>query len=799
MKITSLPLHTLFLAVFILLSGAALQAQTLPPLQSEQDACGALELCGRTFFTPYSYTGYGRIQEQVMTGPYAACFYEGNSVWFRLEVATAGTIVFTITPVNTNNDYDFSIFNITGKTCDSIGEHTRVRCSGTDIYHSPGGLTGLSDTGTLVVTGPGPGVPFIASIHAVAGETYLLMVDNFNTVGVAGFTIDFTGSTATFKGENNPAYDSVRAPDCDNSRGITVKMNKRILCSSLAADGSDFRLVPPLAAVTAASGLNCSGGNGYTQEITLTFGSPLPGGTYTLKPATGTDGNTLLDLCMVPQLLTDSIVFSVVSPLTVSVGPDTTTCINNSLQLQAQVTGGGANNQVQWSPATYLDNAAIANPVATPVSDITYVVTVTPDGRKACAVTDTVQVAVLQGFDLLNGDTTICLGESVTMNVSGDSRYRYTWTPPAYLSDPSVASPTATPDTTVSYIVTASHPGCRDSTQSITIAVEPVPSVIAGKDTTLCYGDTLRMQPEVAPVWYDSYQYSWTPVTAFDDPTGKSPLLTARDTTDITFTVTTQHGCTGSGTMTVYVIPRDFLTVTADTAICPYDTAQLHVSGGTAYLWRPARFISDTVTADPYVYPLQPFLYTVFAVNALNCRDTQSVHVSIHPAATVMLPDSVRLYPGEYYRLHPGGNCSYFQWTPASGLDDPRSSAPTAMPDITTRYHVTAATEWGCVTEDSTDIIVDNETLLDLPNAFVPGSAAGSSFRIVRRGLATLSYFRVFDRWGQKVFETKDITEGWDGRCNGKPMPAGVYVYTVEAVTNTGRVFRKNGNVTLLR
>ncbi len=800
MKICRLPGHVSLLTVLMLLAGRPSQAQTLPPLQAEQDACGALELCGQTFFTPYSYTGFGRIQEQVMTGPTAACFYEGNAVWFRLEVATSGTIVFTITPVNTTNDYDFSIFNITGKTCDSINAGSRVRCNGTDIFRSPGGLTGLSDTGTLTVTGPGPGVPFIAAIHAVAGETYLLMVDNFNTTNVAGFTIDFAGSTATFAGQGRPAYDSVLAPDCDNSRSITVRMNKRILCNSIAPDASDFRLEPPLSNVMSVSGLNCGGSsNGYTQELTLIFGTPLPGGAYTLKPATGTDGNTLLDLCLVPQLLTDSIGFSVISPLTVDAGPDTVTCIGNSLQLQAQVSGGGGSNQVQWSPATYLDDPWTTSPVSTPLNDITYVVTVIPDGRIDCAITDTVQVAVLQGFDLRNNDTAICYDQSVLLEAAGDSRYHYTWAPSAYLSDPSVADPTATPDTTIRYTVTASFPGCRDSMQSVTITVEPLPVVMAGRDTTLCYGDTLRMHPAVTPAWYNDYRYSWAPAAGFDNPAAETPLFTARDTTTATLTVTTQHGCTGSATVRVNVVPGDFLTLSSDTAICPGDTAQLQVSGGTEYRWYPPYFISDTAAADPYVYPPQPATYTVFATNTLNCRDTQHARVGIHPAAVLSLPDSARIYPGESYRLHPGGNCFYYEWTPPAGLDDPRSPAPTAMPDVTTRYYVTATTEWGCPATDSADIYVNDETLLDLPNAFSPGSASGSEFRIIKRGQATLHYFRIFNRWGQEIFSTTDINSGWDGRYNGKPVSAGVYIYTVEAVTSTGRVFRKNGNVTLLR
>jgi gliding motility-associated-like protein len=94
---------------------------------------------------------------------------------------------------------------------------------------------------------------------------------------------------------------------------------------------------------------------------------------------------------------------------------------------------------------------------------------------------------------------------------------------------------------------------------------------------------------------------------------------------------------------------------------------------------------------------------------------------------------------------------------------------------------------------------VNPETLLDVPNAFVPGNGVNGELKIIKRGIATLKYFRIFNRWGQEVFNTSDIEQGWDGRYNGTPQPLGVYVYMVEAYTNKGREFVKQGNVTLIR
>ena len=97
------------------------------------------------------------------------------------------------------------------------------------------------------------------------------------------------------------------------------------------------------------------------------------------------------------------------------------------------------------------------------------------------------------------------------------------------------------------------------------------------------------------------------------------------------------------------------------------------------------------------------------------------------------------------------------------------------------------------------DLYVNLDSYIDVPNAFVPGKGPSSYLRPVRRGNVTLKNFAVYNRWGGKMFETTDPDAGWDGKYNDLPQPMGVYVYIAEAVTPTGRVFYKQGNVTLIR
>jgi gliding motility-associated-like protein len=151
--------------------------------------------------------------------------------------------------------------------------------------------------------------------------------------------------------------------------------------------------------------------------------------------------------------------------------------------------------------------------------------------------------------------------------------------------------------------------------------------------------------------------------------------------------------------------------------------------------------------------------------------------------------------------MSPGGNCSFFTWFPDYHLSDKSIKNPIANPPVSTQYFVSGMTEFGCKINDSITIRISEETLLDLPNAFSPGSGTSinDELKIIKRGLATLNYYKIFNRWGQLVFQTTDINKGWDGRFNGTVQPIGVYVYVIDAQTSTGKRFYKQGNVTLIR
>lgn len=400
---------------------------------------------------------------------------------------------------------------------------------------------------------------------------------------------------------------------------------------------------------------------------------------------------------------------------------------------------------------------------------------------------------------LNNKDTAICDGESVSVTGVGEVDYTFSWSPTIGVNNPSDINTVITPDTTTIYTVTASFPGCNHATKSIEIEVQPYPMVEAGADIEICKGATETLMASASPLWYGNYQYYWYPVDDLDRNTGKSVVIQGDADTKIFVRAVTSAGCYGVDSLSVDVLPEDFAHIVSDSlGLCPNDTLEVEVGGGVAYSWEPDQYIDTINSAKVKVYPVADMLYDVKVVSDKGCIDTVRVGVEVYSGAVLYLGPDVTLYPGEYHQMNPGGNCEYIDWFPEVGLSNPQSNNPIAKPDVYTRYFAYGTTKYGCKTTDTIDIYQER-TILDVPNAFNPTGYENKELKIIKRGIATLKYFRIFNRWGEVVFETTDIEKGWDGKYNGVDQPVGVFVYMIEAVADDGRPFIQQGNITLLR
>ncbi len=307
-------------------------------------------------------------------------------------------------------------------------------------------------------------------------------------------------------------------------------------------------------------------------------------------------------------------------------------CAGESVQLEVQPQPSGAS--YSWSPATGLSSTSVPNPTATPPSTITYTVTVTtPDG---CSGSTSITITVSPPIQLSTSDQTICQGDTVQIGVTvsgGTSPYSYSWSPATGLSDPNVAQPEASPQSTTVYTVTVTDAiGC--STQAtVTVTVNPKPTITLS-DVEVCQGDTVQIGAE-AQGGTPPYSYSWSPATGLSDPNVAQPDASPQTTTEYTVTVTDAKGCSVQGTVTVTVNPKPTITL-SDVEVCQGDTVQIgaEAQGGTppySYSWSPATGLSDPKVAEPDAFPQTTTEYTVTVTDAKGCSVEQTVTVTVIP------------------------------------------------------------------------------------------------------------------------------------------------------------------------
>ncbi len=507
---------------------------------------------------------------------------------------------------------------------------------------------------------------------------------------------------------------------------------------------------------------------------------------------------------------TDTVDIHVLPGTEIAGQGDTVSCPGFAMPLDiGMVTEPGYTYGVSWTPAKGLSSTTIPNPTATLDTTTQYIVTVVST-KNRCKTYDTINVDVLKGMKIDNIDTKICLGQSVDIIGTGDPRYTYEWTstdPNPQYSSPGAILNTITPSDTGLHTFTLKGKyfscGTKDTVTELKIEVQPVPTVQVNDDIVMCHGDTAQLEAIVMPDTYGGYTYSWTPGAQLDYPDRRMPIFSAVQEGKFTLklVVSTSAGCSDEDEMTLEVFSSTFMQLPNDTAICPGDTIALNavIQEGSQFYWLPDYNISSVSSAAPRIWPVADQTYTAYGIDSFGCLDTQSVRVEVRPRATIDMPDSVVIYPGESYRVDPGGNCLYYTWFPPLGLSNADISNPSVSPKVNTRYLVHGRTEAGCGVTDTLDVFVKNDGILDLPNAFTPGKRSNGTLKIIRRGIADLKTFAVYNRWGAKVFETSDINEGWDGTFNGEPQPMGVYIYAIEAVAASGQTINKQGNVTLLK
>lgn len=141
-----------------------------------------------------------------------------------------------------------------------------------------------------------------------------------------------------------------------------------------------------------------------------------------------------------------------------------------------------------------------------------------------------------------------------------------------------------------------------------------------------------------------------------------------------------------------------------------------------------------------------------------------------------------------------------FLWSPATGLSSSIVWNPTSsLPDDIT-YITTVTTPQGCAVKDTVNIKIFKGSAVYVPTGFTPNSDGKNDFlRGLYIGIKKVHYFRVYSRWGQEIFSTNSLIEGWDGTINGVKQQTGTYVWVLKAEDLAGKIYEMKGVSTLIR
>ena len=764
MQLKKLPIFL----IFLLLSLGKLQAQTLCSTLGQNPET-AFPVCGTAVFQQDTVPLCGG---RLIPSP---CFdpdsivTDINPFWYKFTCFSSGKLAFLITPNSIDEDYDWQIFDVTGKNPRDVYTDTSmfVVCN----WSGEPGLTGASDAlgGTSLIECQGFGVNRISKMpDLIAGHNYLLLVSHFeNTQLGYGLSFGGDGNTAVITDTLPPHMFTANNSTCDGT-GILVKLNKRMKCNSLAADGSDFMISPPSATITNAVGVGCAGAFDM-DSVLITFSAPLPFGNYNLIAKIGIDANTIVDLCNNGIPVGETIPFTILSPLPVPMDSLTNNkCSTDSLVL------------------VFPDDIK-CNSVAADGSDFfitgTYPVTISRAAPLNC----------------VNGLTRrIIVHFNTTLFQPGNFQ---------------IILQTGTDGNTI--LSKCDTPSVAGSAIPFNIFAKPVANF--GFPASVCLPDgtvTFANLSNIPDGSGNALQYLWN----FNDSlSGANNLSTLKTPShfynntgpfNVNLRVTSNGGCLHDTTLLLNTIHPQPITNFGirKTDICLGDAVFLTDSTNsmdgltTQWNWDMGDGRLRNTKNVLYIYAAtQTYTVSLYTVNSHGCKsEILSKPITVHPYPTANAGPDRRMLEGGTITIQAsatGTNLQYL-WTPSQYLNDPTMLKPKCVDakfDILYTLSVTA--NGGCTTTD--DMFVDVLKIPRIPNTFSPNNdGINDLWKIQYLDEYANQHTQVFTRAGQMVFESRGLYKAWDGLYKGKSLPMDTYYYIIEPGSGREAV---TGYVTIIK
>lgn len=267
--------------------------------------------------------------------------------------------------------------------------------------------------------------------------------------------------------------------------------------------------------------------------------------------------------------------------------------------------------------------------------------TVTVKDSYGCPVTVPADVGFVDNLELHAGDNLIiCEGETAVLPLSSNAQV-HTWAPTATLSNHLSSQPIAAPHLTTTYLVTATLGKCTTE-GSITVFVNPAPVADAGKDTTICYGQSAMLTGS------GGVAYQWSPETYLSNARLSNPgVVRPQASTEYNLIVKDINGCASiqPANVMVTVTPPPLLFAGNDTSIVINQPFQLNAedlnnSGFAEFIWSPNWGLNATGLQQPHATLDRDMFYTVRAVTPAGCEGRDDIHIKVYNGPEIYVPSA---------------------------------------------------------------------------------------------------------------------------------------------------------------
>jgi gliding motility-associated-like protein len=627
------------------------------------------------------------------------------------------------------------------------------------------------------------------------------------TAAVSGGIGTYTYAWSPVVAGNTPIAGNL----CPGSYTLTV--SDAVGCTSTQTFSIAGSTVFTLSAVTTP--VSCAGGNNGSATAAPAGGN----GPYNFSWApSGGNAPTATGLtagsytCTVTDAsgCTNTVQVNITQPAAISISTVTQAagCAQSNGSVTATASGGTGQLSYQWTngPAT----ATYSNLAAG-----TYTLTVTD--ANGCTATSTVAITSSAGVTATLTSTTnaSCNGSSdgsiVTTASGGQGPYTYNWSAPA-----SSATGTASGLSAGSYTLTVTDfNGCTSQVTATITQPLSVSAVLTAAPQTVCLGSSTQLNA-TATGGNGSYTYSWIPAAA----NASSISVTPQASTTYSVVVTDANGCIGGGAISVAVAQLPAVNFSADSLsgcapLCVNFTdlsaVQLPATVSN-WSWNFGDAGSSAVQDAAHCYTASGVFdvsLTVTSSDGCTATYTAPAFISVSPkpvAAFSTSPQPLSIADPTVFFTSTSQNAVTWNWSfgdiniSSSQLENPQFTYPSAI-CYTVRLEVTSNNS--CTDDTTQEICIEPEISLYIPNSFTPnGDGQNDVFAPQGNGLVAEDYeLLIFDRWGNLLFESNSLSQGWDGREQGKAelVQNDTYIWKLRVRTATGRPLYRVGHVNVIR